>query len=397
MTAHQNYKPIVLIVAAVALFAGRTSLSADIVLRQKVTPVKPVIVLGDIADIRTGDIAERQRLALVPLWVAPPFGEQRFVTPQQVQSILASRGYAAAGLNIYGASTVAIGWDPTAKKEAENESSNQAAASSSEIAGNSMGFRVPRRGKFSSLPVAKARKPVFLSELQRKQLADQVREAAVAYLEDQTGKFGAIEVDFNLPRRTSDLLSLQTSEVTITGGRAPWFGRQSLSVTFDSEQGPVEKSLSVIVYDTTPVLIAKRPIARGQLLTAAVVSIETPSRDARRSSREATIHSLEEAIGKEASRAIREGDIVTAQMCLQPLMISRNEIVQIISSGGGIVIRRQAKALADARKGEVAEVELLDSDKRLVARVVGPGQLATLGGTAFGGGSSPAGPTASYR
>lgn len=373
--------------AVLAVVACHSSLAADIVLRQKVTPVKPVIVLGDIADIRTSDIAERQRLALVPLWVAPPFGEQRFVTPQQVQAILASRGYSAAAVNVYGAPTVAIGWDPAAKQDNDL----------SEIATNSMGFRMPRAGKLSPLPEAEARRPVFLTQLQQDQLAEQVSEAAIAYLEDQTGKFGAVDVEFNLPRQTADLVSQQTSELSISGGRAPWFGRQTLTVSFDSENGPIQKPISLIAYDTTPVLVAKQPIARGQLLTAAVVAIESPARSARRSSRETPIQSLEQALGKEASRAIREGDVVTAQMCLQPVMVTRNEIVQVVSSGGGIVIRRQAKALADARQGDVAEVELLDSDQRLVARVVGPGQLATLGSGGRSTGALPSSPDASYR
>lgn len=138
-------------------------------------------------------------------------------------------------------------------------------------------------------------------------------------------------------------------------------------------------TLSATVYDTTPVLVAKRAIARGQMLTAADVAITNPPRDARVPAGRVRIYSLDEVLGKEAGRAIRAGEVVTAEACLAPQMIERGAIVSIVSAGGGIVVRRQAKAISDARYGEVTEVELLDSRERLVARVVGQGELATLG------------------
>ncbi|WP_425400520.1 flagellar basal body P-ring formation chaperone FlgA [Aeoliella sp.] len=359
---------------------GSRALAADIVLREKVTPVKSVISLGDIADIRGASEAQQQRLALVPLWVAPPVGEKRFVTTEQVREVLKSRGYAATALNVYGAPRVAIGWDD--KPRSEQAEVDQPTAEPSPIASNSMGFRVPSTvGPLDAVPTATRRDPLFLSAEQQDQFTDQVRDAVVRYLEDQTGKIGLVDVEFKLPRRHGELLAKQQGEVVASGGRSPWFGRQLLELSFDSEKGTLKLPLNVTVYDQTPVLVAKRPLARGQLITAADVAIETPPHDARVSSNHTMIYSLEEALGHEAARAIREGDVVTDEMCLPPLMISRNEIVEVVSASGGISIRRQVKALSDARQGEVTEVQLLDSRERLVARVVGPGQLATLGST----------------
>jgi hypothetical protein len=60
------------------------------------------------------------------------------------------------------------------------------------------------------------------------------------------------------------------------------------------------------------------------------------------------------------------------------------------------VIRRQCKSTGDARLGDVVEVELLDSKQRLVARVMGPGKLATLG-SSLSNSTSPNPAPAGYR
>ncbi len=378
MSISALFKLITLTASLLALLLGELALSADIVLREKVTPVKSVVSLGDIADIQATSIAERQRLALTPLWVAPPFGEQRFVTAQQVFDILVNRGYNPAEINMYGAPRVAIGWQTPAVVGGTDAKSSPTTTRNLP-ATNSMGFRVPVASSLPAPAEVPKRDPIFLSAVEREQLADQVREAVITYIEDHTGQLGLIDVDFALPQRHCDLLSLQTTEVTVSGGQSPWTGRQALTLDFESEKGPLKLALPVQVYDTTPVLVAKRAVARGQMLTAANVAIERPSRETRVPSGRALVYSLDEALGKEAGRAIRPGDVVTAEDCLAPQMVKRNAVVTIVSAGGGIVVRRQAKALTDARYGEVTEVQLLDSRERLVGRVVGQGELATLG------------------
>lgn len=346
--------------------------AADITLRRKIVPVKPIVTLGDIADIRATTTAERSQLALTQLWSAPPVGELLYVTAEQVQQVLISRGYSRSQLNFYGASQVAIGWEKT------NDQQPTAARQNNITSFRQLATAAPSDRTLADISDREA--PIFLSAVQRDQLADQLREATVAYLETQTGKVGRIEVDFNLPARHADLLSQQTSELFVSGGKAPWTGRQRLNLDFDSEQGPIEMPFSVRIYDTTPVLIAQRPVAAGQMLTAADVAIQSPSRETRMPIGKALVYDLEEALGKEASRGLRAGEVVSADLCLPPMMVQRGEVVTIVSSGGGIVIRRRGAAVADARQGQTAEVELLDTKQRIVGRVVGPAEIAVYGG-----------------
>src|SRR5690606_12856711 len=90
----------------------------------------------------------------------------------------------------------------------------------------------------------------------------------------------------------------------------------------------------------------------------------------------AVLRQVEEAVGLESGRAIRPGEVLSADLCLAPLMIQRNQIVTVTVAGGGFELSRQAKAIAPARLGEFTEVQLLNSKERLAARVVGSGKLA---------------------
>ena len=273
-------------ICCLTLVLSSASVAADIVLREKVTPVKSVIVLGDIADIKGVSEAESQRMSLTPLWVAPPVGEKRFVSRQQVRDVLASRGFAMSDIDIQGSPRIAIGWDRTPKKAA------QSGDESSRIASNSMGFRIPSTAMVTGNKTTGVRS-IGLTEAERQQQSEAARDAILRHLENESRKFGLIDIEFTLIGRFADLVAERSSDIEAFGAKTPWAGRQSITLAFDTEKGPVEVPLSVEVFDLTPVLVAKRPLTRGQLITAADVAIETPSRDARVTANQPRIHSLE--------------------------------------------------------------------------------------------------------
>jgi len=374
-------------ICLLAIFGSSDLLAIDIVLRQKIVPTKSVVVLGDIADIHADGERETRRLALTPLWPVPADGEQRFVTAREVRDQLVQHGYESADLHFYGASQVAIGWKADrSTTHAGNRGLTRAmrqprAGGSTLPTPSGTGFRSGSTTSGSGTLLNRLQKTRhFLTAVQRDSLKDQVHEALIAYLEAATGKPGTIDAEFQLPTRHGNLLALQTTELTISGGRGPWLGRQALMVEFQSEAGPQKLPLRANVWDTTPVVMARRAISRGQLLTAADLVVRSPRHDTQRLLGRVQLYSLEEALGKEASRSIQAGENVTADACLAPMMIDRSQIVTVLSAGGGIVVRRQAKALAKARQGEMAEVELIGTKERLAARVVGPGRLAISDG-----------------
>ncbi|QDU57446.1 flagellar basal body P-ring formation chaperone FlgA [Aeoliella mucimassa] len=375
--------------------SANTASGVDIMLREKVTPVKSVIVLGDIADVQNGSYAQLQRLKLTPLWVAPPVGEVRHVTPRQVFDALVSRGYQTGDLNVAGAPRVMIGWQ---EKAVEPVKETQSLPTTSAPPRRSIGYTAgPVTGSYTP-PKTQARQQVGLTAVEQEQLNQEAKQAVVEYLEAQTGLYGLVEVDLELPKRYAELIAQRSGKLVISGGREPWIGRQTISLEFTTDRGPLKLSLPVASYDMTPVLVAIRPIDRGQLITAADVAVQTPVHKARISAGQTKIYRIEEALGKEASRSFRADDLVTMESCLQPTMVERNALVEVIASGGGITVRRQAKALGAARLGDVIEVELLDgSREKLVGRVVGANKLATIGTPLSSPSPVPGQATAGYR
>jgi flagella basal body P-ring formation protein FlgA len=196
------------------------------------------------------------------------------------------------------------------------------------------------------------------------------------YLEQMSGNIGHLDVELRLSNQQIDLLSRQTGIAVLSGGRAPWTGRQLLTAEFVGPTGSQSFSFPVDVLDTTPVVVAKRGLARGQTITASDVELQVPTREMRMAPSRAVLRQIEEAVGLESGRAIRPGEVLSADLCLAPLMIERNQIVTVTIAGGGFELSRQAKAIAPARLGEFTEVQLLNSKERLAARVVGPGKLA---------------------
>ena len=371
-------------VAAVCFALSSHAIAVEIVLKQKIAPVKSTVTLGDIADIRAANGEDAHELALTTLWPAPPIGEQRFVSDRQVRDALVSHGFDDSELIFSGASRVAIGHVSTQAQGATDPRGLTRSPVVRPVVDDAdvpsqarTGFRVPRDW---DTPRPNTTLNSVAASVSRIDLERQMRAEAIAYLEMVTGTQGVLEIEFKLPARSLELQAVVSGEFIIVGGRAPWTGRQKLLIEYSSDLGTQQVPLYVDVFDTTPVLIATRPIARGQLLTAADVAVQTPPRSTRLASGRVPFYTLDGALGQEASRVIRAGEIVTADVCLPPMMIERGEIVTVLSAGGGISIRRNAKALSNARQGDVAEVELLNSRERLAARVVAPGELAMLGG-----------------
>ena len=162
--------------------------------------------------------------------------------------------------------------------------------------------------------------------MEQEQLNQEATQAVVEYLEAQTGLYGLVEVDLELPKRYAELIAQRSGKLVISGGRDPWIGRQTISLEFTTDRGPLKLSLPVASYDMTPVLVAIRPIDRGQLITAADVAVQTPVHKARISAGQTKIYRIEEALGKEASRSFRADDLVTMESCLQPTMVERNAL-----------------------------------------------------------------------
>jgi flagella basal body P-ring formation protein FlgA len=81
-----------------------------------------------------------------------------------------------------------------------------------------------------------------------------------------------------------------------------------------------------------------------------------------------------DVIGKVARRPLRDGSPVAAHDLSTPLVIKRDDIVEVAYRDGGISLILQGKAMADAASGEPIAVQNTTSKKVIQAVATGPDQ-----------------------
>jgi flagella basal body P-ring formation protein FlgA len=82
----------------------------------------------------------------------------------------------------------------------------------------------------------------------------------------------------------------------------------------------------------------------------------------------------DQAIGKVARRPLRAGSAVAAHDLSLPLVIKRDDVVEVDYHDGGISLILQGKAMADAAAGEPVAIENTTSKKVIEAVATGPDQ-----------------------
>lgn len=118
------------------------------------------------------------------------------------------------------------------------------------------------------------------------------------------------------------------------------------------------------------VVVATRPLARGQVVEKDAVRLER---------REVTtvtgtyLTDVHDAIGKRVEQSIGGGSLLTAEVLSAPLAVERGKPVHIVVVIGQIRITALGKALEDGRIGDLVPVQVVATGKRIQAVVVAPG------------------------
>lgn len=134
-------------------------------------------------------------------------------------------------------------------------------------------------------------------------------------------------------------------------------------------------TVSAAVRVQREVLVVKRDIRRGELIEKSMVTAEQrwqPASDAPATPAQ--------VLGLASTGTLRVGDVIRAENVAQPIVIKRGEIISVRSIAGSIVANRRARALEDAREGEIFKLESIDRKNRFTARASGPG-LAVIAET----------------
>lgn len=173
-----------------------------------------------------------------------------------------------------------------------------------------------------------------------------------------------------LARRGVDLRTVRfggASAVKITGPTSPAAANATRVSPTSRQTGRAERIASHEDNAGERVVVAARPLRRGQIVQAGDVELGERQKDVA-----GAVTDLSETIGREVTRSIRPGQAVQQTHVRAPLLVQRNETVTVYVRTRGIQVRTTAKALEDGAKGELIALQSeLDRGERFIARVVG--------------------------
>jgi len=333
-------------VLLITLLAPSASQGANIVLRERATQHGPIIRLGDIADIAAATPAEMHDLTSTPLFAAPAPGTQQFLHVSQVRELLLARGIRLENTSLRGAKVVQIG---------------------------------------STTITTTKRSTTQLATKSRQEIERLVQQAIKSYLQSTTNHLDW-RVEVVLEQDELQQFAHITENLQAHGQRHTHSGRQRFTFTTNnSDQNQKQnKNLAITakIAKLQSVVVVKHRIEKGQLVRTADVEIRQ---------REGNLPSesfvnLEQAIGKEAKRALRAEEILQQSHVRAPWQVKRGESVNVYVRTGGIVVRTRAIASENGAVGDLISVELPGDNsrnnsrnkKQLDASVSGPGEVTVF-------------------
>lgn len=166
------------------------------------------------------------------------------------------------------------------------------------------------------------------------------------------------------------MLQSRRSILSISGGEEPWTGEQEFN--FQVRHNGQASHITVKAQIDTPpmIVVANGPLRRDQLITASMLSYAPLPRNVEESKYFVDINSL---VGKQLRRSLSSGQPITDEFLGEPIVIGRNELIEVESISGPVVVTTSGKSLGAGSVGDLIEVEMQDR-KKLKAVVVGTGR-----------------------
>lgn len=203
----------------------------------------------------------------------------------------------------------------------------------------------------------------------------EIQTAANRFLEQfaQTERENGHTVDYALGAMDPRLnLAPCADAISAQFNGDPWTTTQpTLLVSCDGSR-PWRMFLPISLTIEGTVYAASQPIGRGQRLTAAQVAAQPGELN---NSRRPPITRLEDLVGKEMTRSINRGTVLTSDLIVEPDTVQRGDHVMIVARSGSFSVRTRGKALANGQQGEQILVENLSSQRRVRARIIAPGMV----------------------
>ena len=320
-------RPMVFLTSVLAVFAiiaacPSHSPSAEIRLRQDVRTTKSTVLLGDVADVSADAPDEISRLTAIELAPVPSPGGHRRVRLEELQELLAFRGIDLTKQHFSGATQVTI----TLAAESLSRTTKR-----------------PNKG---------------LARLGHRAATD----AIVRYLRENVAD-EAWQVTAELGDDEAQAIGESPESVTAGGGQSPWVGQQQFELTLETSNGPKRLSISAQVKLPPAIVVAIHAMPRGAIVRASDIQLQRLSAGTVAAG---SFQSADEAVGKEAVKAIPAGQVLDATYIRPPVLVRAGDVVTIYGRNAGIVVRMTARAQESGAQGELVSVETLLDRKAIL-------------------------------
>ncbi|MCC6510524.1 MAG: flagellar basal body P-ring formation protein FlgA [Pirellulaceae bacterium] len=220
--------------------------------------------------------------------------------------------------------------------------------------------------------------PAFVPDRAIASAQASVIQATREYLWTMSGERTQWRIDVQIPAEHATALIQRRNIISIEGGEAPWTGPQTLLYVYRFQGQEVELELTPEIYLPTMVVVAGRSLRRDEVLDES--ALEYAALPERMLDQVGEYYlDIEEVVGKQLRRSLSTGLPVPRGAIGEPAVISSGELIEIESVAGAISVKTPGKALSGGAVGDLVNVELLSTRKRLQAIVVGPMQVRIAG------------------
>lgn len=342
--------------SCLATLAWAAAASAvEVRLNTECVPEARLVTLGDVADISPLDDPQAERLAAVKLFPAPVRGKKRVVRIGELMELLTLRGFEVQEIRFTGSDVVSI-------------ESPQMVRSAPAL---------PAQHRLSASEAARA--------------CDEVKQAVAKYLASQGGDDAPWAVELSLSPQQAEQILSGKEPLKVSSEVGPKAGRQTFLISGRGSQPAEPLSIDAEIWQTPSIVVATRDLARGERLTAADVKLQMADR---RSTRTAAVGSLEQAVGKELTRGVPEGQPIPSDSVRSPRLVQRGEIVTVYAHNAGVRVRIAARAREDGGQDDLVLIESIENRKTYYGRVTGVQTVEVYAQAQRARGNDPAPPAA---
>ncbi len=211
--------------------------------------------------------------------------------------------------------------------------------------------------------------PAFLQERAVRQAETLVAQAVREYINYKTGQRDDLRIQVRVPPIYVSKLQIKRNIVAVGGGQEPWQGPQEFVLDIKDGTRTVRIKVRADVALPPMVVSAARPLRREEILSAEALTYRPLPKSASRTDVR-YFTNIDQLIGQQVRRAVSTGLPIAEDFVGNPILISRNALVQVESIAGSVVVRTQARSVGSGSQGDLIEVEVLSNRQRLFATVV---------------------------